>query len=413
MGYKIGVPSLKLNNVGNKSKHCGSFGGVAYEGLEERKGLDNDINPEMSQYNIYTGYRSAAELMEYSERHLKELKDASGRGIRKDAVVMCATIFKPPAVYMNSLSVEDQQRLLGDCLEFIKPVVGTDNVKAAAQHFDEKGAHLHVFWEPMTADGRLCAKELHNIKFFGYINEHLPAYLRERGWEIDDADCYDRAQREREDIEAEEERYQKRQQQGRSSAAYKLEAEQQRLELQRENEQLSTKNSRLAGTVGLMEIKQAQLEDESRSLTEQNENLRQQGAKIFAAISTLSELKTETEYHAKAAKNAEDLESIRAGAENMFAFTKKWRLPIDAAKELLETFFAAWKDVITRLQNGIQQLKVFEAMHKKLFGPGKLEPVSEHQERSLQDILDNAFDRSGAVSEGAHNHELEETQGKA
>lgn len=378
MGYKIGVPSLKLNNVGNRSKHCGSFGGVAYEGLEERKGLDNDINPEMSQHNIYTGYRSAAELMEYSEQHLKELKDASGRGIRKDAVVMCATIFKPPAAYMNSLPIEDQQRLLGDCLEFIKPVVGEENVKSAAQHFDEKGAHLHVFWEPMTADGRLCAKEMHNIKFFGYVNEHLPAYLRERGWDIDNADCYDRAQREREDAEEAEERYQKRKQQGRSSAAYKLDAERQKQELQRENE----------------------------GLTSQNDALRIQGARMYNAITTLSELKTETEYRAQAAENAAGIESFQNGVENMLQFARKRRFSIDDTRELLETFFDAMKDMLTKLRYGIQQLKIFETLHKKLFGPGKMQPVSETQERSLEDTMRNAFDRAGGAGNG-HGRNLE------
>lgn len=399
MGYKIGVPSLKLNNVGNKSKHCGSFGGVAYEGLEERKGLDKDINPEMSQHNIYTGYRSAAELMEYSERHLKELKDASGRGIRKDAVVMCATIFKPPAVYMNSLPMEDQQKLLGDCLEFFKPVVGAENVKAAAQHFDERGAHLHVFWEPMTADGRLCAKEIHNIKLFGYINEHLPAYLRERGWEIDDADCYDRAQREREEAE-EEERYQKRQQQGRSSAAYKLEAEQQRQELQRENDDLRAGNSRLIGANGMLEIENANLQDKNKDLVEQNEQL-------LHGIQQLSTLKTMAEYQAQVIENDKALANFRNTVNAVTEESQRRGLTWETAKSFVALILDGLADVIEQLRIKINRVKLFEQLHN-LF-----DRAGQRQERTLSDILANAYDRSGTGSEGAHGRELEEIQDKA
>ena len=394
MGYKIGVPSLKLNNAGNRSKHCGSFGGVAYEALRERQGLDHDIDPAMSQHNVYTGYQSATELMEYSQRHLKELKDASGRGIRKDAVVMCATIFNPPAVYMNSLSMEEQRRLLGDCLEFIKPVVGADNIKSTAEHFDEKGAHLHVFWEPMTSDGRLCAKELHNIKFFGYVNEHLPAFLRERGWEIDDADCYDRAQRERKDIEAEEERYQKRQQQGRSSAAYKLEAEQQRQELQRQNDDLQAGNSRLMGVNGMLEIENANLRDKNKDLQEEREELLQ-------GIQQLSALKTTAEYQAQVIENDKALANFQNTVNAVTKEARSWGLPWEAAKSFVVLILDGLKDVIEQLRIKINRVKLFEQLHN-IFGR-----AGERQERTLNDMLANAYSRSEGASEGAHDRELE------
>ena len=103
MGYKIGLPSLKLNNAGTKTKRCGSFRSVAREALEEREGHDPDINKNKSNENIYCGYRTAAELMEYSQKHVEQLKDKNGRAIRKDAVVMCVTILKPPPEQVRRL----------------------------------------------------------------------------------------------------------------------------------------------------------------------------------------------------------------------------------------------------------------------------------------------------------------------
>lgn len=375
MGHKIGVPSLKLNNVGNKSKHCGSFGGVAYEGLEERLGLDKDINPELSQFNVYTGYRSAAELMEYSQRHLQELKDASGRGIRKDAVVMCATIFKPPAVYMNSLSIEEQQRLLGDCLEFFKPVVGEKNIKSTAQHYDEQGGHMHVFWEPMTDDGRLCAKEVHNIKLFGYINEHLPAFLRERGWEIDDADCYDRAQREYEDQKAQEEHYQKRKEQGRSSAVYKNQAEKEKQALVKENEELRSENSRLLGAKGLLEI--------------QNAELREEGVKIESELNEMAELKTLAEYQAQVVENDYVISGIAGAVRAAAEQVKAEGYDLNAAQRFINAILAGMARMIEALRIQINRVKLFEKLHN-LF-----ERAGVRQERTLEAVLDNAYQRAG------------------
>lgn len=225
MGYKIGLPSLKLNNAGKKTKRCGSFKSVACEALEERKGQDPDIDQSKSNENIYHGYRTAAELMEYSRKHVEQLKDKNGRSIRKDAVVMCVTILKPPAAMMNILPRSEQIRFLDDAEEGLARIVGKTNIKSSATHFDELGAHRHVFHEPMTEDGRLCAKEVHNLKFFGRVNRELPALLREKGWDIEDCEMYDTAQQEYEAVRG------KNKESGKSSARFKVEAEQELQEI--------------------------------------------------------------------------------------------------------------------------------------------------------------------------------------
>lgn len=226
MGWKIGAPSLKLNNAGTVSKHCGDFGSVAREALAEREGRDPDIDQTRADLNRIEGFRTAAELQEYSAKHLDELRDAKGRKLRKDAVVMCATILKPPAAMMNKLSIEDQRLFLDDASAAFAEIVGAGNIKSRADHFDELGAHSHVFWEPMTEDGRLCAKEVHNLQFFSRVNRELPEKLRAKGWDIDDCEMYDAAKEE----------YEKEQKKksGRPSVAYKLDAEKEKAKLQEE-----------------------------------------------------------------------------------------------------------------------------------------------------------------------------------
>lgn len=285
MGYTLGMPSLKLNLVGTKSKHCGDFMSVAEEALKERKGHDPDIDPERAALNQYVGYQTAAELFEYSEKHCESMKDKSGRKIRKDAVRMCATIIKPPAAYMDELTLDGQKRFLDDSLDILKDIVGEENIKSLAYHFDEQGTHLHVFWEPMTDDGRLCAKEKHNLQFFGALNSRMPEHLRNRGWNIDDCNAYDAAEKEL----SEKEKAEKRKQRGRSSAVYKrdMEREVERLEvrateLQVENkqaaEQLDANNYWIDKTYNdyvnnkqLLEQQEKKLESYRQRVTKQRE----------------------------------------------------------------------------------------------------------------------------------------------
>lgn len=251
MGYTIGMPSIKLNNVGQKSKHCGSFKKVAEEALAERLGLDIDINKELTSQNIYKGFRTAEDLMQYSLEHIAELdfnRPEGTRKIRSDAVVMCGTILKPPAEMMMNLSREEQEKFLEDAVTDFSKIVREDNVKSVVLHFDERVPHAHVFWEPMTEDGRLCAKEMHNLKFFGRLNREMPEMLRKQGWDIDNCQAYDKAEEDKKREEMGEEKYreyrkEKRKNRGKDSKEFKEIAEK---KLQEANAELDSINAKIA-----------------------------------------------------------------------------------------------------------------------------------------------------------------------
>lgn len=218
MGYTIGKPSLKLSNIDGKGgKHCGNFRKVAKEALKERQGLDMDINPELAGQNFYIGYDTAEKLIEYSENHINELnkwraengkRACDKRKLREDTVVMCATVIKPPAEMMSRFTAEQQHQFLQDSFDIFKGFVGEDNIKAAAFHFDERVPHLHIFWEPMTDEHRICAKEMHNLKFFGKLNREMPKRLREKGWSmVKNCQAYDKIEEELKRLEMGEEKY--------------------------------------------------------------------------------------------------------------------------------------------------------------------------------------------------------------
>lgn len=338
MGYTLGMPSLKLSNTAGKGgKHCGNFKKVTEEALEERLGQDLDINHNLTQNNEYlTEIKKAAELQSISETWIKnyndrvdkeniqieeEIKKAvkeyndiheekltkvkalkainderrankqeplqTKRHIRDDAVVMCATIIKPSAEFMSTLKADDQRQMLLDAYDKLKEIVGESNMKAAVIHYDELVPHLHTFWMPETEDGRLCAKEKHNLKFLGTLNKEMPAYLRSKGWDIDDCNAYDAEEEQRKKEEMGEEAYKKERQekrnnQGRSSSKYKHEIKK---EIDEMDKELNEKQERL----NIIEEKYVELLEKGSKLETSVNDMTKKEAELINSISEKTE----------------------------------------------------------------------------------------------------------------------------
>lgn len=409
MGYKIGVPSLKLNNVGKTSKHCGSFGAVTREALEEREGHDIDIDYTKSKDNVITGYRTAEELMEYSRQHCEKLRDKSGRKLRADAVVMCGTIFKPPAVFINALSEEARKKFFDDCEEYFAGVVGKENIKSTVLHKDERAEHLHIFWEPMTADGRLCAKEVHNLKFFSEINHNFPAFMRERGWDIDDCECYDYAQenyekelkKTQEQLEAE---YQRQHKNGLSSMEYKKQAEEKKRELVSEiDEKKAEKNEvikelySVKAELELSEMEASNLENKiNKAKEEAAEKIADLNKQIAERSSTLqSVIKTNEEYEQTIAKTEHDILGleeyikINKDLENeIFSGAMDSASIIHTHTKKLKNWYDEFRidplELLRKIKENIYNLQVFE----------RVQNISNKVSDALKNILTNALERS-------------------
>ena len=184
----------------------------------------------------------------YSREHTDEINEwrasngkhpCDKRKLRRDTVVMCSTVIKPPAELMARFSADSQLRLLRDSLKIFETLISADNVKAAAFHFDERVPHLHIFWEPMIDEHRLCAREMHNKDFFRKLNCEMPKQLRERGWSmVDDCKMFDAQDEKKLREEMGEEKYKEyrhklRAERGRSSRIFKYEVEQEIGELEK------------------------------------------------------------------------------------------------------------------------------------------------------------------------------------
>jgi hypothetical protein len=236
---------------------------------------------------------------------------------------MCATVIKPPAEMMSKLTVEQQRQLLQDSFDIFKGFVGEDNIKAAAFHFDERVPHLHIFWEPMTDEYRICAKEKHNLKFFWKLNRDMPKRLREKGWYmVEDCKAYDKIEENLKRLELGEEAYREyrkaqRANRGKDSRQFKHEVE---LKIAQEKQLLShTQRVREFEEKAARQAHQQRIAEEMQSealqmdISNKQQNLTELKNNIEQDFSKYKKLKkTAKKYYDIAINAKEEAEKINA-----------------------------------------------------------------------------------------------------
>jgi predicted nucleic acid-binding Zn-ribbon protein len=86
------------------------------------------------------------------------------RAVRKDAVKMCEMLFTSDNLFFEQLSSTEIKKYFEECYNFACERYGRENIISAVVHLDETTPHLHLDFVPLTADGRLSAKEILGVK---------------------------------------------------------------------------------------------------------------------------------------------------------------------------------------------------------------------------------------------------------
>lgn len=192
---KIGIPVLRLKAGYGGGKHSGNARSVAMEALKERYCKDPDLDRDLTEENPYLedGFTSGKELADYWEQEAAEYritdKNGKQKKLRSDASIGFAYIVKPDEEYMESLSEEDQMRMLEDAAEITIGIFRKRGlvIDAGVVHVDERNPHMHIFGhDPEYKLGKKI-----DIRLFGELNRDVPKLMRERGWDIQDCAGYD------------------------------------------------------------------------------------------------------------------------------------------------------------------------------------------------------------------------------
>lgn len=82
------------------------------------------------------------------------------RNIRKDAVVLCECVVTSDVAFFERIGKDSTEQFFKVAYRWVSERYGEDNIIGAYVHMNESKPHIHIDFVPLTADGRLCAKEL-------------------------------------------------------------------------------------------------------------------------------------------------------------------------------------------------------------------------------------------------------------
>lgn len=136
--------------------------------IEKRKrqdvsGIQRENNRTAAEYNNQVNKeRSGLNLpLIQSQNWMQDIRaeiDRAGARTRSNSVVALDTLYTASPEFFEGKTQEQTEKFFRDCLQFHQKWFG--HIVSAVVHYDETTPHLHVVSVPLTADGRLSAREI-------------------------------------------------------------------------------------------------------------------------------------------------------------------------------------------------------------------------------------------------------------
>ena len=125
------------------------------ERTKEKYASNPDIDCSRSKYNFH--------LIEPAGRYRAEAENqiqAAGCRTRTDSVRVVEVLFTATPEFFKGKKLPEVRRYFEESLRFFEQHQSRKTIIAAVVHMDEKTPHMHLSFVPLTADGRLSAKEI-------------------------------------------------------------------------------------------------------------------------------------------------------------------------------------------------------------------------------------------------------------
>ena len=114
-----------------------------------------DIKTELSKYNFHPVIPDG-KYRDISNRIIRE----AGCRVRKDSVTAVEVLITASPEFFEKKSRMEVREFFSYAVEFMKSKQNPDTYISAVVHVDEKTPHMHLCFVPITADGRLSAKDI-------------------------------------------------------------------------------------------------------------------------------------------------------------------------------------------------------------------------------------------------------------
>lgn len=166
---------MKVGNLGGAYKHN--------ERVFETHS-NNDIDSSKSHLNYELTDRDQSLSYEKQIKDYVNTNKVSNRAIRKDAVLCDEWIITSDKQFFESLTPEQTRAFFETAKNYFAENYGEENIAYASVHLDEKTPHMHMGVVPMI-DGKLSSKTMFNREALKNIQDTLPKYMTEHGFEVE------------------------------------------------------------------------------------------------------------------------------------------------------------------------------------------------------------------------------------
>ena len=125
------------------------------ERRKEKYASNPDIDLTRSKHNFH--------LIEPPQRYRAEAErqiSAAGCRTRKDSVRVVEVLFTATPEFFKGKKLPEIRQYFEETLRFFEQYQSRETIISAVVHMDEKTAHMHLSFVPLTPDGRLSAKEI-------------------------------------------------------------------------------------------------------------------------------------------------------------------------------------------------------------------------------------------------------------
>lgn len=156
-------------------------------GNHNQRKTQNHSNEDIDTSLSYLNYDLVNRTQYYKtdiEKFINENKSTK-RAIRKDAVLVNEWIITSDKKFFKNLFEDEIKNFFISAKDYFAEKFGDKNIRYATVHLDETTPHMHMGIVPFDKDNKLSAKRVFNRAALFDIQENLPKYLQEKGFDIE------------------------------------------------------------------------------------------------------------------------------------------------------------------------------------------------------------------------------------
>ena len=140
-------------------------GGALEAHIDRKPGMEHafrNADPERQKFNISFDLKNHSGTLNERVNARIQRGYKGKKAIRKDAIKFVSLVLTGSHEQMKKIFASPNARKawIVDNVKFLQEEFGNDNLVKLDLHLDEKTPHLHAIIVPLTADGRLSAKEV-------------------------------------------------------------------------------------------------------------------------------------------------------------------------------------------------------------------------------------------------------------